>query len=188
MEKGTAISNKRQEEEEQIKEACLNPEKFRVLYEFHFKSIFLFVLKRVGGKEQTADITSQVFLKAFVNLEKYRFTGAPFSSWLYRIAINECNEYFRRSHTEQQVLLNNTFAEELYVDMFNEDTLEELRAKLPYILEKLETEEFQLIELRFLEGMSFREVSEILDITESYARVRTYRVLDKLRKLFLKTP
>ena len=187
MERGTTIASKRPKEEEQIREAQQNPEKFRILYEIHFKSIFLFVLKRVGGKEQTADITSQVFLKAFVNLEKYRFTAAPFSSWLYRIAINECNEYFRRSHTERQVLLNNTFAEELYVDMFNEDMLEELRAKLPYILEKLEVDEFQLIELRFLEGMSFREVGEILDITESYARVRTYRILEKLRKLFLKT-
>jgi len=138
----------------------------------------------VGEKELTADIVSQVFLKAFVNIGNYKITTAPFSSWLYRIAINECNEYFRKTKKEQLVLLNKTFAEELYVDMFNEDMLEELRARLPLVLEKLKEEEFRLVELRFLEGLGFKEVADILDMTESYARVRTYRVLDKLRRLF----
>ena len=173
-------------DDEAVRNARANPENFRLLYEKYYRQIFLFVLHRVGEKETTADITSQVFLNAFVNLEKFRFKGLPFSSWLYRISINECNSFFKKNKKERQVILNNSLAEELYEEMFNEDMLDELKLILPTILEKLKPNDFQFIELRYLEGMSFREMAEILDITESHARVKTYRSLEKLRKLFLK--
>src|SRR5579859_1230597 len=80
-----------------LKQSVSDPEAFRSVYEKYFNKIFSFVLRRVGDKMTTADITQQVFLKAWMGLSKFRFRGLPFSSWLYRIAINECNDYFRRT-------------------------------------------------------------------------------------------
>jgi RNA polymerase sigma-70 factor (ECF subfamily) len=171
-------------EDDHIRRAREKPEAFRPIYEKYYKPIFLFVLHRVGDKELTADITSQVFLKALVNLEKYKFRGLPFSSWLYRIASNECNNHFRQTKRARTVVLEEYHAEHLYEEMFGEEFREELRQRLPLILEKLKPDELQLIELRFLEGRQFKEVAEILNITETYAKVRTYRVLDKMKKLF----
>jgi RNA polymerase sigma-70 factor (ECF subfamily) len=171
-------------EEQVIRKARLDPQAFRPLYEKYYRKIFLFVLHRVGEKEISADITSQVFLKTLVSLEKYEFRGLPFSSWLYRIAVNECNTYFRKNKRTRMVVLEDMHVEGLYEEMFGSSVEEELRLKLPMILEKLKPDELQVIELRFLEERPFREVAEILNITETYAKVRTYRILEKMKQLF----
>ncbi len=67
------------------------------------------------------------------------------------------------------------------------DTREEdLRQQLPNILQKLSVEELQLIELRFFEHRPFKKVADIIGITETYAKVKVYRILQKMKKLFLK--
>jgi RNA polymerase sigma-70 factor, ECF subfamily len=172
-------------EEDIIRRSKNNPEAFRVIYERYYKPIFLFILHRVAEKEQSADITSQVFLKALVNLDRFTFRGLPFSSWLYRIAVNECNSYFRKHKRARVVVLENTHVENLYDEMFGDNFQDELKARLPSILEKLKPDELQVVELRYLEGRPFREVAEILNITETYAKVRTYRILEKMKKLFV---
>jgi RNA polymerase sigma-70 factor, ECF subfamily len=84
-------------EQDDIKRSQTDPEAFKPLYEKYFKKIFLFVLRRVGEKEIARDITQQVFLKALNSIRKFQLRGLPFSAWLFRIAINECNDYFRKS-------------------------------------------------------------------------------------------
>ncbi len=174
------------EEEQTIRDAQKNPEAFRPIYERYYRSIFRFVLHRVSDKDITADITSQAFLKALQNLGQFKFKGFPFSSWLYRIAANECNDYFRKNKRHRVVLLEDEHAELLYEEMFGNEAMAELKAKLPLILEKLSLEDIQYIELRFLEGRPFREVADIIGVSENYAKVRTYRVLDKMKKLFVR--
>jgi len=158
---------------------------FRPLYEKYYKPIFLFVLHRTGEKELSADITSQVFLKALTGLGKYEFRGLPFSSWLYRIAVNESNSFFRRNKGVRTVVLEEHHADRVYEEMFGDNTAEDLRQHLPVILQKLRPGELQMIELRFLEGRPFKEVAEILNISETHAKVKTYRILDKMKKLFI---
>lgn len=85
------IDEARQVEENEIIEAAKNdPVQFKPLYEKYFKRIFLFVYHRVEDRDITADLTSQIFLKAMQRMHQFKFRGLPFSSWLYRIAINEC--------------------------------------------------------------------------------------------------
>ena len=62
-----------------------------------------------------------------------------------------------------------------------ENNKETLLDALMNLLHTLEEEALQLIEMRFFEEMSFKEIGYILEITENNAKVRTYRLLDKLR-------
>jgi RNA polymerase sigma-70 factor (ECF subfamily) len=172
-------------EEDAVRKAQEHPEAFRPIYEKYYKTIFVFVLHRVGEKEIAADVTSQVFLKALLNIGRYQFRGFPFSAWLYRMAINECNEFFRKNKRERFVVLEDEAVEMLYEEMFGYDIVEEMKLKLPMILEKLKPDELQLIELRFMESRPFKEVAEILGISENYAKVRTYRILEKMKMLFV---
>lgn len=178
----TKISN---EEEVLILRSKEDSTAFKSLYEKYYKTIFLFILHRTAEKELTADLTSQVFLKALLNIRKYSFRGLPFSAWLYRIAINECNDYFRKSKRARIVVLEDDLADFLYEEMFAQDGLEDMKQRLPEILKQLKYEELQLIELRFMENRPFKEVADILGITENYAKVRTYRILEKMKKLFI---
>jgi RNA polymerase sigma-70 factor (ECF subfamily) len=136
----------------------------------------------------TADITSQVFLKAMTNLGKYRHQGVPFSAWLYRIALNECFDFFRKSKRERFVSIEDDGLGELHEQLTADTATEDLIAKLPAILEKLREEELYILELRFFERRPFKELGDILGISETYAKVKVYRALEKARKLFLAPP
>ncbi|HOX83573.1 MAG TPA: RNA polymerase sigma factor [Chryseolinea sp.] len=173
------------DEEELIRNAQANPDEFRVLYERYFKKIFLFVLHRIGDRALTADITSQVFLKALININKFSFRGLPFSAWLFRIALNECNSFFRSNKRHRIVSIEHEMVSHLHVELTTDSSLQDLEEKLPYILQKLSMDELQLIELRFFEQRPFKEMASILNITETYAKVKVYRVLDKMKKYFL---
>ena len=162
-----------------------NPQAFKPIYQKYYKKIFLFILHRIGDKTTTADLTQQVFLKALSSVGKFEFRGLPFSAWLYRVAINECNDFFRKAKKIRMVSLENSDVELLYEELTQEVTLEQLHQKLPSILEKLTPNELYFLELRFFESRPFKEVGEILGLTEVNAKLKTYRILDKMKKLFL---
>ena len=172
-------------EEDAIRNTVKDPEAFKPLYEAYFKKIFLFVYHRVNDKEMAADITQQVFLNALSNIHKYQFRGLPFSSWLYRIAINQCTDFFRRNKKMRMVVLEDPHIRELYDELTSEQSWDEWERKLPVVLEHLAEEDLQLIELRYFEQRPFKEVSEIMGLTESNTKVRTYRILERMKKIFL---
>lgn len=172
-------------EESAIRKAQEDPVHFKPLYEAYFRRIFRFVFHRVGEKDVAGDITSQVFLKALVNLKKFEFRGVPFSAWLFRIAFNECNEFFRKTKRHRHVAIDDSDVLRLYEEMIGDFEPQNLIERLPLVLEHLAEDELQLIELRFFEQRPFKEVGEILNITENYAKVKVYRVLDKMKVLFL---
>jgi RNA polymerase sigma-70 factor (ECF subfamily) len=105
--------NALRDEELLIRNSQADPEAFRPLYEKYFKRIFLFVHHRVGDKAMTADLTSQVFLKALINIKKFSFRGLPFSAWLFRIALNECNDFFRKNKRYRLVTMEEGMVEHL---------------------------------------------------------------------------
>ena len=170
------------EEKIQIESAKLDPKNFEVLYDKYFSKIFSFVLARVNDKEQTGDITSQVFLKALVNIKNYKYQGLPFSAWLFRIAINECNQFFRDSKKARTVVLNEEFSAALVSEIIEADDSEDGYRKLGLIIKTLKIEEVQLLELRFYENKSFREIGYIIGVTENYAKVKLYRLLIKMKQ------
>jgi RNA polymerase sigma-70 factor (ECF subfamily) len=168
-----------------IAKAKKNPADFRPLYEKYFKRIFLFVFHRVEDRDLTADITAQVFLKALTRIEQFNERGLPFSSWLYRIAINECTDFFRKNKRARVVYVEEPSFHHLFEEMFPDDPRDELEKKLQLVLQKLKPDELQIIELRYFEDMPFKMVAEVLNITETNAKVRTYRTLEKMKKIFV---
>ena len=67
-----------------------------------------------------------------------------------------------------------------------DDTFENYEKWIPALLNKLDEEEVAMIEMRFFEGRSFKEIGEILNITENNAKVRGHRALEKLRNVYKK--
>ena len=171
------------EEWEIIKRAQVQPDVFGFIYEKYYQQIYLFVFKRVEDEAVSGDLTSQIFLKAMMNLGKYKFKGLPFSAWLYRIASNQVNEFYRNSKKQRVITLEDVHVESMFADASSSDSDNSERVELLIeLLNELSQEEVQLIELRFFEQKAFKEVAFILDITENNAKVKTYRILDKLKK------
>lgn len=170
-------------EKQLIAAAKKNPARFAPLYNKYYKPIFIYIFKKLKDEELTGDITSRVFLKALLNLDKYEDRGFPFSSWLYKIAGNEVNMYFRKANKNQQVELNEkdlkVLMDEVSLSTAQEDQLE----IVINALNQLPLEVSELIDMRFFEKRSFKEISEIIGTSEGNAKIKTYRALDKLKKL-----
>lgn len=174
------------EELKQIEAAKKNPARFGVLYNKYYRQIFLFVFKRTGEEEVAADITAQVFLKAMLKIQKYVYKGVPFSAWLYRIASNEANQYFRNQKKQRVISMDKSDIERVMKEADDspgeEDHMEMYQEVLIETLNEMKPKEVEIIELRFFEKRPYKEVADILGITETNAKVRVYRILDRLKK------
>src|SRR5262245_19396033 len=84
------------DEKELVRRAQHDPAVFGELYDCHYPKIFEYALKRTANLQAAQDITSETFFKALRKLWQFRWRNVPFSSWLYRIANNEANQYFRK--------------------------------------------------------------------------------------------
>lgn len=174
-----------QEELTIINQAKNNPEVFGILYETYYKEIFIYVNKRVDNLSVASDLVSQVFLKALTHLPNYQFKGFPFSSWLYKIATNQVNQYFRNSKNKRVISIEDFYVNKIFSELEaeNERTQKEQTPLLIKLLNQLNEQELQILELRFFEEKAFKEVAYILDITENNAKVKTYRIIEKLKKI-----
>lgn len=167
----------------EIQEAQQQPAKFRPLYDRYYKSVYEFVYRRTGDKDLSGDLCAQVFLKALEHLGNYTFKGVPFSSWLFRIASNEVAQHYRNNQKMRVVSVEETDLLTLVEELGeNHEEKEQDRLKLMEVLKTLKAEDMQMILMRFFEKHSFKEIADILEISESNAKVRTYRILQRLRQ------
>lgn len=172
-----------------VQKAQKDPALFAPLYTRHFKPIFLFILRRITEEELAADLTALVFSKALYNLHQYSYRGLPFSAWLYRISLNEIQAYYRQSKKERVVSFSSETLLNLSKDIKEDEASqmqEEREQLLLQSLEKLSEEEMLYIELRFFEGRSFKEIAGIQQVTENNAKVKTYRIIERLRKILIR--
>jgi len=165
-----------------VQHAVKDPAQFQILYDRYFTAIFNYIFRKIDDEDITADLTSQTFLKALKNLKKYKYKGVPFSAWLYRIASNEVNRHYRLTNKK----LVFSFEEKEFENLIEQNIEVEEEIDIDYIIQLMHNmceSDIEVIELRFLESKSFAEIAFILEITEANAKMRTYRAIEKLRKL-----
>ena len=172
------------QEAQWIAEACRDAKRFKPLYEKYHARLYHYIYHKVTDAHLAADLTQQVFLKAMLNIKKYRHRQLPFSAWLYRIAINESIDFFRKSKKVRQVVIDEAMIGRLHDELTEPFEKERMYARLKEVLGHLNLHEVQLLELRFYEAHTFKEIGQLLNLTENNAKVKTYRLLDKLRKLW----
>lgn len=174
-------TNQLQEEQLIIEAAKQNPEHFGPIYDKYYKQIFGYVYQRMDCKDTAFDVTAQVFLKALTNLNRYEFKGVPFASWLFRIAHSEVMQLFRDQKNKRAVNADVGDLKNIYEEV-QEPFFEEYLPALQQMIKQLPEEDLQMIEMRFFEQRPFKEIAEVLEITENNAKVRMYRILERLKK------
>lgn len=173
-----------------ILKAQANPKDFAPLYDYYFLPIFRYVLKRLENEEDAGELTTDIFAKALFKINQFKSKGFPFSSWLFQIARNEIIDFYRKNQASKYIRVSDN--ELKYLVDGSEENLElalnkEIQIKeVLSSLKLLKDEELELIELRYFEDRSFKEIAEILNSNETNIRVKTHRVIAKL-KTILKT-
>jgi len=85
------------EQEKDLIEQCHeNPAAFGQVFDMWYPAIFAYVFRRTADYDLSKDIAAETFLKAFLKINSFQWRGISISAWLYRIAGNELNQYYRR--------------------------------------------------------------------------------------------
>ena len=158
-----------------IAAAQADPARFEDLYDRYVQRVFGFVSKRVGNRAAAEDITSAVFEQALASLPKFEWRGVPFAAWLIRIAANAVADHWRRSARE----VGEAPAE--MPDAGEMDATEQ-RAILFQLVDRLPELQRRVIELRFGEEKSIREIATALQRSEGAVKQLQLRALENLRK------
>lgn len=169
-------------DDEIVQLAQQDPKAFGVLYDKYYHQIFRFVLHRTGSEQLSKDLVSQTFLQAMVHLKKYRFQGYPFSSWLYRIATNQVNDFYRKSKKRQTVLLDRAQLEHV-VEVLEVDGKPRQFASVVNVLNGLNKQDSDLLDLKFFEQLSHAEIGQIYGKSEAAIKQKVHRLLCKVRKM-----
>ena len=144
--------------------ACRRGEReaFESLYAAHQKRIYSVAVNFFGGnQEQAKDVTQQVFLKIYTSLDAFR-GDAEFTTWLYRITINACLDEQRRAR--RFVFLTDFFQEYRAKKTPDERVhRREISEEVQKALATLKTKFRLPILLKYVEGLSYEEIAEILD-------------------------
>ncbi|MEX2484493.1 MAG: sigma-70 family RNA polymerase sigma factor [Brumimicrobium sp.] len=162
-----------------------DPKHFAPLYEKYHEQIFRYVNQRMDDQDLAFDVTSQVFFKALKNLHKFEYRGVPLGSWLYRIAKSELNQAFRDRKAKRTINVEKTHIA-TFMEVFHEEENKQNKQRLFKALDSLKDADLQLIEMRYFEDRPYKEMGEILEITENNAKVKTFRALEKLKLYFNK--
>ena len=160
-----------------IEAAQENPARFGDLYELHFDRVYAYVSRRLGDRDAAQDVTSEVFHHALVNLKHFEWRGAPFGAWLMRIASNAITDRWRRQNRESG---RSSEIEAVSQDPSPEEV--QHRAHLFALVRTLPEDQRRVIEMRFAEERSVREIALALGKTEGSIKQLQFRGIQKLRE------
>ena len=149
--------------------------------------VYRFIRRYVGNREDARDLTQETFSKAFLNVSRLS-DPARFSTWLYKIALNECRMRFRREKRAAIVWVDEPTVESL--EGIQEVPTPETVYSQGEVTERVRSAFFQLPEeqrvvilMKEYQGLKFHQIAEILDLPLSTVKSRMYLGLKTMKKL-----
>jgi RNA polymerase sigma-70 factor (ECF subfamily) len=159
-----------------------DPQAMGALYDHHHLPIFRFIRSRVRDQALAEDLTGEVFTRMVRHLPGYQVEGVPFRAWLYRIARNLIIDHHRRA--QRHTLVDIDKAINLRSPQDDPMQIAERNLsldKVQHALTMIDPAQREVVELRFLAGLSLREAAETLDKSIGAVKSLQHRGLKALR-------
>lgn len=158
------------------------PADFGLLYERYRQAVYRYLMLRVGTREDAADLTQLVFLRAFRSLAAFKAKRAPFSAWLFRIARNAATDSLRR---KRPTIYWSGLTEALTAGIEGPEHAAEQRERLDLLrreFERLSQDKRELLILRFATELTVREIAQVIGKSEAAVRKQLSRIIDALKE------
>ena len=149
------------------------------IIEKYYSDIYSFLCRRIGDKSYAEDLTQDVFLKFSVSLPQYKEQN-KLKSYLFAIAVNSSNDYFRRYKNES---VENDFDDVPYKAQFEKE-LEKVQTVKNAIM-SLSPKQRDVVLLRYYHDMKIKEIAEVLSLPQATVKTQLYRG-EKNLKILLK--
>lgn len=156
-------------------------EAFGALYDRHVVRVYRHIYYMVGNAAEAEDLTAQAFLQAWEAIDRYQIRGAPFVSWLLRIAHNLGVSHLRSRRESAELpetLVDHSRLGDPEAALQRQVEGERVREAIM----RLRGDQRQVIILRFVEDLEYPEVAEIVGKSVAAVRVIQHRALNALRK------
>ncbi len=176
---GSETSDKSKTEKLVVQAVNGSTEAFGDLYIIFVEKIYRYVFYHVNNKTGAEDITGEVFLKAWRAISSCRGKENVFSAWLYRIAHNQMVDEIRKRQRRPSLELENV--ETISDPGSNTEGYSE-QQELLKVIDRLPSNQRQIVILKFIEGMDTREIARIMGKSEGAIRVTQMRALSALKK------
>ena len=148
------------------------------VYLLHYRELYRFIMRLCQDPDITEDIIQNTFLEAIKSIEVYKGKSTV-KTWLFSIAKHELYRHLRK--TKVQVNLE----EQLEEAVVEEDVSDKILAdKIVETIKKLNPPQNEIMRLRLLYGLSFKEIGLRVGKTENYCRVNFFRIKEQLREEF----
>mgnify|MGYP000159068886 CR=1 FL=1 len=158
---------------------------FADLYDLFAQRLYAYIRIKISSQTDAEDILQEVFLKAWVGIKNLEIDNLNFSAWLYKVAGNTINDYYRkkyRSPGEVELEKAANFASE---DSPADDASHGLkRSAVKQALDSLPSHYKEVIELRFFQDFSVADTASIMGKNSVSVRVWQHRALSRLKELF----
>ncbi|MDD4358405.1 MAG: RNA polymerase sigma factor [Candidatus Pacebacteria bacterium] len=167
-------------------------EAFSELFDFYYDKIFNYSFRRTLNIDYAKDITSNTFLRVLKNLSNFRWKNGEnsFNAWIYKIAANEINQYFRKQNKYRLSIDDSSFeigdlgesVREIENRLENNGCL----LILSRGMKQLKPIYQSILHLKYFEELSYAEISKILNKNENTIRVYSKRAIDELKVILEK--
>ena len=169
---------------EALAEQCKagNTDAFAQIYRSFIDRIFNYIFYRTSRRETAEDLTSQTFLAVVEKIHTFKQTKGSFSAWIYRIAHNQVVDHLRTNHITEDLLSHWHLPSR--EDTENSFVEKEEQAQLHSVMEGLDKLKREIILLRIWDGLSYKEISQVIGKSEKNCKMIFSRALAKLRNDF----
>ncbi|MBS3819524.1 sigma-70 family RNA polymerase sigma factor [bacterium] len=174
------------EEEKLVQQSQQGDEEaFGALVKKYKRKVFHLAYSLVRNQETADDLAQEVFIKVFFALPGFKFQSR-FSTWLYRIAVNQIKDHLRKEKKFLQVPFEESTAHSLHdtqIQGREDKRALEKQSELLHKAIQLLSPKYQIIlSLRDIQGLSYEEISRILNISQGTVDSRLHRARKLLRK------
>lgn len=155
---------------------------FAEIYDSFAQKIFKFISLKIQNRQEAEDVLQDVFIKAYKGLPSLNMARLNFSAWLYKVAGNTINDYFRSKYRKPEPL----GIDENFDAADRRSLAKEISAKWDWQIVQTAFNELpvlykQVLELRFIQNFSPEETARILGKTNLSIRLIQFRALKKLK-------
>jgi RNA polymerase sigma-70 factor, ECF subfamily len=157
------------------------------VYRAHARAIYGFIYVKVGNREAAEDLTSEVFLRAVSHLDPTR-EERSILAWLYRVATNLINDYWRSHHGAQVIELDEARLQRAAPPPPDVVRQEETTRRAVHILQQLPNNYGLVLRCRLLDGMSVAETARHMNTSEANVKVMQHRALKHASKFQMDGP
>jgi RNA polymerase sigma-70 factor (ECF subfamily) len=168
---------------QQIRRAARGEEEAAAeLFDHYYPRVYRYALAKLGTEQDAQDVASEAFAKVLRELDRFRWKGAGFEAWLFRIASNLVVDQYR--HSGREVARQDVSEMNQETETMTPETVfaqRELRGELDRVLAELSSDQREVLLLRFAGGLDTQEVGKVMGRNANAVRQLQFRALDALR-------